>query len=103
MRFKGVNEQLVSGMRKGLFGIALVLVFGTVGYRWVEDWGWLDPDTRVFGRGFLVARSQAVVPLPADTVSEDGLPRYWWQRRPARMPLPRQVEMPAPNTLAPQR
>jgi voltage-gated potassium channel len=42
MRFKGVNEQLVSGMRKGLFGIALVLVFGTIGYRWVEDWGWLD-------------------------------------------------------------
>ena len=42
MRFKGVNEQLVSSLRKGFAGLTLVLIIGTVGYRMIEDWGWLD-------------------------------------------------------------
>jgi len=42
MRHKGINEQLVSSLRKGFIGIALVLVFGTVGYRIIEEWNWLD-------------------------------------------------------------
>lgn len=37
-----INQQLVSGLRKGLVGIALVLLFGTVGYSYIEGWGWLD-------------------------------------------------------------
>ena len=42
MAFKGINEQLVSGLRKGLVGIGLILVFGTVGYRLIEQWNWID-------------------------------------------------------------
>lgn len=42
MRNSILNEQLMSGLRKGLVGIALVLLFGTIGYRIIEDWGWLD-------------------------------------------------------------
>ncbi|MEN7972957.1 MAG: potassium channel protein [Verrucomicrobiota bacterium] len=42
MKYKSVNEQLMSGLRKGLVGIAMVLIFGTVGYRTIEGWGWLD-------------------------------------------------------------
>jgi voltage-gated potassium channel len=42
MVFKGVSEQLVSGLRKGLIGIALVLISGTLGYRVIEQWNWLD-------------------------------------------------------------
>jgi voltage-gated potassium channel len=42
MKHKGLNEQLISGLRKGVIGIVLVLVFGTAGYRLIEDWGWLD-------------------------------------------------------------
>ena len=42
MKYKGINEQLLSGMRKGIIGIALVLIFGTLGYRIIEDWNWLD-------------------------------------------------------------
>ena len=42
MRNRILNEQLVSGLRKGLVGIALVLLFGTIGYRVVEGWNWLD-------------------------------------------------------------
>jgi voltage-gated potassium channel len=37
-----INEQLVSGLRKGIIGILLVLIFGTIGYRFIENWGWLD-------------------------------------------------------------
>jgi voltage-gated potassium channel len=37
-----INAQLVSGLRKGIIGIALVLLFGVAGYRVVEGWGWLD-------------------------------------------------------------
>ena len=37
-----INEQLISGLRKGLVGIGLVLLFGTFGYILVEGWGWLD-------------------------------------------------------------
>ena len=37
-----LNEQLVMGLRKGMVGIALVLLFGTIGYRVVEGWNWLD-------------------------------------------------------------
>lgn len=32
----------MSGLRKGLVGIAMVLVFGMVGYRIIEGWNWLD-------------------------------------------------------------
>ena len=42
MRTMIINQQLVSGLRKGLVGIALVLLFGTVGYSYIEGWGWLD-------------------------------------------------------------
>ncbi len=42
MRNKVINEQLASGLRKGVIGILLVLFFGTIGYRVVEGWGWLD-------------------------------------------------------------
>ncbi len=42
MKYKGINEQLLSGLRKGFIGIGLVLVFGTVGYRVIEGWDWLD-------------------------------------------------------------
>jgi voltage-gated potassium channel len=42
MKFKGISEQLASSLRKGFVALALVLFFGTVGYRMIEDWGWLD-------------------------------------------------------------
>lgn len=42
MRNTIINEQLVSGLRKGLIGIGMVLIFGTFGYRLIEGWGWLD-------------------------------------------------------------
>jgi len=42
MRNLIINQQLVSGMRKGLVGIVLVLFFGTVGYSYIEGWDWLD-------------------------------------------------------------
>lgn len=42
VKFKGINEQLVSSLRKGFVGLALVLVFGTLGYRQIEGWDWLD-------------------------------------------------------------
>jgi voltage-gated potassium channel len=37
-----INEQLVSGLRKGIFGILLVLLVGTIGYKYIENWVWLD-------------------------------------------------------------
>jgi len=37
-----INQELASGLRKGLFGIAMVLIFGTLGYSFIEGWGWLD-------------------------------------------------------------
>ena len=42
MRNKVINEQLISGLRKGVVGIGLVLLCGTIGYKYIEDWGWLD-------------------------------------------------------------
>ena len=42
MRFKGISEQLVSGLRKGIIGIAVVLLTGIFGYRWIEGWNWAD-------------------------------------------------------------
>jgi len=42
MRFKGINEQLVSGLRKGVVGIAMVLCIGVLGYRIIEGWRWID-------------------------------------------------------------
>jgi voltage-gated potassium channel len=42
MKFKGISEQLASSLRKGFVALALVLFFGTVGYRMIEGWGWLD-------------------------------------------------------------
>ncbi|MDF7823994.1 potassium channel protein [Pontiellaceae bacterium B12227] len=42
MRNTVINEQLISGLRKGVLGIILVLLFGTIGYRVVEGWDWLD-------------------------------------------------------------
>ncbi|HEY5622033.1 MAG TPA: NAD-binding protein, partial [Pontiella sp.] len=37
-----ITRQLASGLRKGLSGIALVLVFGTVGYALIEGWSVRD-------------------------------------------------------------
>ncbi len=37
-----INQQLMSGLRKGLVGIALVLLFGTIGYSLVEGWNLQD-------------------------------------------------------------
>lgn len=42
MRFKGVNEQLAIGLRKGIAGIAIVLLIGVLGYRLIEGWDWLE-------------------------------------------------------------
>lgn len=42
MIYKAINQQLISGLRKGLVGIALVLIFGTAGYSYIEGWDWLD-------------------------------------------------------------
>ncbi|MEI6892367.1 MAG: NAD-binding protein [Pontiella sp.] len=42
MRHTIINEQLISGLRKGVIGIILVLLFGTIGYCTLEGWGWLD-------------------------------------------------------------
>jgi voltage-gated potassium channel len=42
MRIKGISEQLASGVRKGIFGIAVVILFGVLGYRLIEGWNWLD-------------------------------------------------------------
>ncbi|MDF7806646.1 potassium channel protein [Pontiellaceae bacterium B12219] len=42
MRSMVINEQLISGVRRGVIGIMLVLLFGTIGYKYIENWGWLD-------------------------------------------------------------
>ncbi len=42
MRFKGINEQLRSGLRKGIVGIGLVMFSGVIGYRLIEGWSWSD-------------------------------------------------------------
>ena len=42
MKFRGVNDQLLSALRKGIAGIALVLCTGIVGYRLIEGWRWID-------------------------------------------------------------
>jgi voltage-gated potassium channel len=42
MKTSILNEQLASGLRKSFTGIGLVLLFGTVGYKFVEGWDWLD-------------------------------------------------------------
>lgn len=42
MRFKGINDQLTSALRKGILGIAFVLCVGVVGYRLIEGWRWID-------------------------------------------------------------
>ena len=42
MRFKGANEQLIFGLRKGIVGIASVLLSGVFGYHLIEGWHWLD-------------------------------------------------------------
>jgi voltage-gated potassium channel len=42
MRFKGINEQLASALRKGIIGIAFVLCTGVIGYRLIEGWRWID-------------------------------------------------------------
>ncbi len=42
MRFKGINQQLTTGLRRGIIGIAAVLLAGVIGYRWIEAWPWLD-------------------------------------------------------------
>ncbi len=42
MRNLIINQQLASGLRKGIAGIVLVLLFGTLGYSVIENWGWLD-------------------------------------------------------------
>ncbi len=42
MRIRGIGEQLRSGLRKGLAGIALVMLVGVVGYHLIEGWNWSD-------------------------------------------------------------
>ena len=42
MRFKGINDLLASGLRKGIVGIAMVLLTGVVGYHLIEGWNWSD-------------------------------------------------------------
>ncbi len=42
MKIKDINERLTSGLRKGVAGIATVLIFGVAGYRLIEDWNWSD-------------------------------------------------------------
>ncbi len=42
MRFKGINEQLRAGLRKGIVGIGIVMFAGVVGYRLIEGWNWPD-------------------------------------------------------------
>ena len=42
MRIRGINEQLRSGLRKGLVGIGVVMLAGGVGYRLIEGWSWAD-------------------------------------------------------------
>ena len=42
MRFKGINEQLRAGLRKGIVGIGIVMFAGVVGYRLIEGWNWSD-------------------------------------------------------------
>jgi len=42
MRIKGINEQLVSGLRKGVVGIGVVMFSGVIGYRLIEGWSWSD-------------------------------------------------------------
>jgi voltage-gated potassium channel len=42
MRIKGINEQLLSGLRKGIVGIGVVMFAGIIGYRLIEGWNWSD-------------------------------------------------------------
>jgi voltage-gated potassium channel len=42
MRIKGINEQLLHGLRKGIVGIAFVMFAGVIGYRLIEGWNWSD-------------------------------------------------------------
>ena len=42
MRIRGINEQLRSGLRKGLVGIGVVMLAGVAGYRLIEGWNWSD-------------------------------------------------------------
>ena len=42
MRVKGINEQLLHGLRKGIIGIACVMFAGVIGYRLIEGWNWSD-------------------------------------------------------------
>ncbi len=42
MRNKVINDHLMSGLRKGVIGIGLVLLFGTIGYDLIEGWSLLD-------------------------------------------------------------
>ena len=42
MKFRGVNDLLAAGLRKGMIGIAVVMLVGGVGYRLIEGWNWFD-------------------------------------------------------------
>ena len=42
MRFKGINDLLAAGLRKGIVGIAMVMFIGVVGYHLIEGWNWSD-------------------------------------------------------------
>jgi voltage-gated potassium channel len=42
MEIKGINEQLLHGLRKGIIGIAGVMFSGVLGYRLIEGWSWSD-------------------------------------------------------------
>ncbi|WP_372805698.1 TrkA family potassium uptake protein [Pontiella sp.] len=42
MSYKGINGQLVEGLRRGLTAVGIVLFIGTAGYRFIEGWNWID-------------------------------------------------------------
>ena len=42
MRNLIINQQFTTGLRKGLIGIVLFLLFGSIVYSYIEGWGWLD-------------------------------------------------------------
>jgi voltage-gated potassium channel len=42
MSYKGINEHLIEGLRRGITAVGMVLFIGTLGYRFIEGWSWLD-------------------------------------------------------------
>jgi hypothetical protein len=42
MRYMIINEQLISGLYRAIIGIILVLLLGTIGYKYIENRDWID-------------------------------------------------------------